>query len=43
VTWEPASTTLISVRAMMINVYSVVAYQRALKALSRWWEERKAA
>lgn len=27
----------------MINVYSVAAYQRALKALSRWWEERKAA
>lgn len=27
----------------MLNVYSIAAYQRAVRALSRWWEERKAA
>ena len=27
----------------MLNVYSVKDYERALRAMSRWWEERKAA
>jgi hypothetical protein len=27
----------------MVSVYSVKSYQRALRAMSRWWEERKAA
>lgn len=27
----------------MLNVYSVKDYERALRVMSRWWEERKAA
>ncbi|MGH6968691.1 MAG: hypothetical protein ACREEL_13615 [Stellaceae bacterium] len=27
----------------MPNVYSLTSYRRALAAMSRWWEERKAA